>query len=237
MREIFFRKELVIGIIFLFVGASISPVLGTSLNTNLEKSDEYLSERNELVIPDEDSSEMITVTKIKLLENGFIRNVQEKISVKDYNEYVDKLSACECGDIESSFAVLKEYGIVPESMAVDKFVQIMNKKSEKFDFLINLIKQIKNKPKPREEVACFFTIAIFHIHPVSYNINIPLIYFRAFSDYGGDIDACGEFYEWDEYIEVWPMLFFLGLLVYTPYVCLIECSFAGFASFIYSSGF
>jgi len=237
MKEIFFRKELVIGIIFLFLGASMSPVFAASLNISEEESNSNSSEGNELIEIEDESSEMMTVTKVKLLENGFIRNVQEKMSVKDYNEYVDKLSACECGDIESSFAVLKEYGIVPDSIAVDKFVKVMNNKMEKFSFLINLIKHLKVKPQSREEVECFFTIVNFQINPVYYFINIPFIYFCAHSEYGGTIDACGEFYEWDEYIEVWPMLFFLGIFVYNPLPIPNPCTFAGFASFIYSDGY
>jgi len=227
MREMFFRKELVVGIIFLFLGASISPVLGASLITHKESSDVDIFEGNELI--EDESSEMMMVTRVKLLENGFIRNFQEKMSVKDYNDYVEKISACECGDVESSFAVLKEYGIVPESMVIDQFVQIMNKKTKKLSSIINLINHMKQKPKSRESIECFLTVAIFEINPVSYNVYIPLIIFRANSNFGGKITACGQSVEWGEFIDI-RMGPYLGILVTTPYVCLIKTTYAGFAS-------
>jgi hypothetical protein len=231
MKEIFLRKELVIGIIFLFLGASISPVLGASLTIPKETT-----EGNNLIEIVDESSEMMTVTKIKLLDNGFIRNVNEKMSLKDYNEYVEKISACGCGDVEGAFTVLKEYGIVPESMAVDQFVQIIDKKMDKFSFITNLFKQIKVHPRPADTVECSLTVAIWTLNPISYNVNIPLIYFSGSADLGGKItSACGESHEWDDEMSV-TMILYLGILVYTPYVCLFACTFAGWTTLFHAWG-
>ena len=61
---------------------------------------------------------MMTVTVVKLCEDGSIRSIRERISVKEYDEYATKMKAS--GSLEETFMILKEYNIVPITINFDK---------------------------------------------------------------------------------------------------------------------
>ena len=196
MRHICFRKELVIGIIILFLAASFPPVFSASVAVPKEASNVDIVEKNELLEIEEESSEMMTVTMVKLCNDNIIRRVSERISVKEYNEYTEKIKACECGDIEGIFAVLQEYGIVPYSIDVNHFIQIMDEKMKKFTFLQRLCnlfsKNMFSISMYPWELECYFGLYILDLEPPVYNFYAPSIFIMLSTYSGGSVYACGE---------------------------------------------
>jgi len=228
MKDMFFRKELVIGIIFLFLGASISPVLGASLTMPREMSNVDISEGSDMIEIEDESSEMMTVTKVKLLENGFIRKFDEKISVKDYYEYVEKIGACE--NVEEAIPILKEYGVIPNSMSLDRFKNVFKNTLGMFFFLKKILNRLNGEGFTRGTIECFFSNFYINFNgPVS-NIRIPLTYFCGTSA-GGSGSACGEYFTCNEYLDV-TLIFYLGIISIMPYIDLTGGSIVGFAGYI-----
>ena len=223
MKEIFLRKELAIGIIFLFFAASVSPVLGASLTTPKE-----ISEGNDLIEIEDESSEMMTVTKVKLLENGFIRSFQDKMSVKDYNEYVEKISACE--NLEDTFSLLKEYEIIPSSMSLDLFENKIKNSLSKLVLLKKILNRFYGKESTRGIIECFFSSYSIHFNPPVTNFFIPATYFRAFSP-GGYGTACGQQFNCNCHLEI-IMIFFIGIINIIPFYDPMGGNLAGFAMYI-----
>ncbi len=231
MTKNVFRKSLVIGIIILFIGASVIPVLSASLAVPKEVSNVTSAEKNELLKIDEDSSTLMDVTFVKLCNDNSIKGVRERISVKDYNEYVEKMKTSE--SLEETFAVMQEYCIVPPSMNLDHFVKVINEKMEKFGFLINKIGQLEGKRFTTSLIPPAFCLTDWEINPWVINFYIPNIILFAKSDNGGSgwikqiFSGEEEEFDTDNYIDI-LMILYLGILKMKQILDTELATFSGF---------
>lgn len=137
-------------------------------------------------------SKMMSVTVFRLCDDNIIRSFQDDMSVGDYKCYVEKIKACECGDFEEIFDVLQEYGIVPESMVLDRFMQVINEKMDRFSFLNNIINRFRDKSSTDDYLECWFTPVQIFLEPIVTNIFIPPIFIKACTESGVSVTACGE---------------------------------------------
>lgn len=240
MKNNLFGKVLVLMLMMVIVAAGATPVLSASMFDHNEVADVTSVEKNELLEVEEESSKIMTVTMVKLCQDGVIRSVREKISVKDYKEYVEKIKTSET--LEETFAILKEYGIVPKVMTMDRFIQIMNEKMKKITLLQRLYnlfsKNIFSISMNPWELECYFTTYTLHLEPPVYNFYIPSIFAMLSTYSGGSVTACGESCTCPEgcLLEV-MMLLYIGICTnpLAPFVDLDGVSCMGFAAYFYAS--
>jgi len=145
-------KGLVFLIIGLFIGLSILPFISGDIER---------AKQTEINIKSTNEKDVFI---FKLCEDGSIKKVREKISLSQYEEYCEKMMLSKT--IKNTFAILKEFNIVPDSMSLQHFSEIMNTKFNKVQILKKILQNKRNLLGTIEENLCF---VMFEINPPVYS--------------------------------------------------------------------
>jgi len=231
MRNDTWTKGLAIGIIILFVGASVLP----SINGQRSQAKMQSKEIDHLLAGKELPFKMITVTVVKLYDDGSIRNIRERISVKEYDEYSEKMNAS--GSLEETFMILKEYSIVPITINFDKFITILNNILVKFNKNQRMQIALSAVKTTQSIVHFWFTKVNWELNPTSVIIRKPLIWCFGTTQKGGSCNASGQTIISNPGASFNIVMFlYLGIFNFKPYFNFEKATFNGFAVYYLVSG-
>jgi hypothetical protein len=224
-------KGLAVGIIILFVGASVLP----SINGQRFQVKIQSKETDNLLGVKELPSKMITVTVVKLCDDGSIRNIRERISVKEYDEYAKKMKAS--GSLEETFMILKEYNIVPITINFDKFITILNNMLVKFNENQRMQIALSTVKTTQSIVHFLFTTVNWELNPTSVIIRKPLIWCFGTTQKGGSCNASGQTIISNPGASFNIVMFlYFGIFNFKPYFNFVKATFNGFAVYFLVSG-
>ena len=199
-------------IIGLFIGSSVLPCISGDIERT--KQTEIISK----LTNEKD------VLIFKLCEDGSIKKVREKISLCKYEEYCERMLSSKT--IDNTFAIFKEFNIVPDSMNLQHFSEIINTKTTKLQILKKIFLNNRNIYDTVIRMFCFVK---FEINPPVINSYSPFQILYAESKEGGQAWIGFQHCSSESQI-VFSMALYIGILYMNPIMHLNDTArFTGFA--------